>query len=88
MSKRSVAHCVGASYQSFTAQSNSAEKVVVFNNGRGLYTGKWDTDTAFDISVRQRLLADVNGDGRVDTTDVQLLMAAVWAQQKQEQETP
>lgn len=53
-----------------------------------LYTGKWDTDTAFDISVRQRLLADVNGDGRVDTTDVQLLMAAVWAQQKQEQETP
>ena len=31
---------------------------------------------------------DVNGDGRVDTTDVQLLMAAVWAQQKQEQETP
>ena len=52
-----------------------------------LYTGHWDTDTGFDISIRQRLEADINGDGRVDTTDVQMLMAAVWAQQKEQQHT-
>ena len=43
-----------------------------------LYTGRMDADQSFSVSIRQRLEADVNGDGCVDTTDVQRILTAAW----------